>query len=173
VQGPQGESGTAQTTVISTTVDDGSNAVTCPPDTIAIGGGLAPGNSNSTGRHSNPAAINGNRAKPSTAATQEGGKWRNQHAYALRTGQLTGTRQDRHSSGPRGWTRPVVPPRRSRRLRQAAQSSQSLPVSAHRHHVDGWEQTGRRSTWIGSARRGVRESLKRLSKHLTGRRSGP
>jgi hypothetical protein len=68
--GAPGQSGTAQSTVLTGTFADGdTSTLTCPTGQIAIGGGVAPGNSANTVRYTNPASINGNRAQAWTAAT--------------------------------------------------------------------------------------------------------
>jgi hypothetical protein len=71
-------------TVVSTTFDDGSNAtVTCPGTEIAVGGGVAPGNSAGTVRYTNPASINGNRAHGWAAATAKQGNGGTSTVYVL------------------------------------------------------------------------------------------
>jgi hypothetical protein len=69
-KGDKGDSGTAQSLVYTATFADGDTAtLPCPNGSVAIGGGVAPGNSANSVRYTNPANVNGNRASAWTAAT--------------------------------------------------------------------------------------------------------
>jgi hypothetical protein len=74
-QGPKGPAGTADTVVLTASFSDGAEtSLDCPPDhPVAIGGGVAPGNSNNTVRYTTPAMGTDGKAHGWRAGTKKTG----------------------------------------------------------------------------------------------------